>query len=529
MNERFAIGLYDDLDNQTQPLLKLDLTAGNTAVFGTHMSGKTTFLKTLLVRMHVHTDTLHPKRIYILDFGGNIGEYGKLGQIVACFTPSNEENVRRVFKAIESETEKNVRLLNARQFASVYGTGEVPELQQIVFILDNVHTFLTDERFESYQDKLLDFCRNGLSKGLSVVMTFADTGSGAGKFLRSCSSKIAFDMPDEAMTDIFGGRTPEIMKNAGRGVTDVNGKLREFQCFMPFRDEEKELPVLIRDTAALQHDVMKAFGDTLNRANAAEYAAGPLPDDPDSILVGLEYYEHIPVSVDLKRMHTIAIYGKKGFGKTNLLRILVSELLRKHPDARFVMLDDGRKQLADIAAGLRSQGAEVVLHEKLAGFTEHLVEKGYLVKVNSSIPGRAPVLSFSPESVSEPTVFVLQGKQLFQGDGRTMIQRFSQASADMEDKPVWFLYTDVRRLGADDQGVETALHNALSAAFLLDNIAEFVSERGSRSIFGNMDVKELKREYARCELGDGYFYDVEADLLRKLRFLKAGDASLPEN
>jgi len=34
-----------------------------------------------------------------------------------------------------------------------------------------------------------------------------------------------------------------------------------------------------------------------------------------------------------------------------------------------------------------------------------------------------------------------------------------------------------------------------------------------------MDVKSLKEDYARCEIGDGYFYDVEADNLLKLKLL----------
>ena len=32
-----------------------------------------------------------------------------------------------------------------------------------------------------------------------------------------------------------------------------------------------------------------------------------------------------------------------------------------------------------------------------------------------------------------------------------------------------------------------------------------------KTIFGSMDVKSLKEDYARCEKGDGYYYDVEAD------------------
>ena len=35
-----------------------------------------------------------------------------------------------------------------------------------------------------------------------------------------------------------------------------------------------------------------------------------------------------------------------------------------------------------------------------------------------------------------------------------------------------------------------------------------------------MDVKSLKEDYARCEKGDGDYYDVEADRLMKLKFIK---------
>lgn len=55
---------------------------------------------------------------------------------------------------------------------------------------------------------------------------------------------------------------------------------------------------------------------------------------------------------------------------------------------------------------------------------------------------------------------------------------------------------------------------------MLDNIAEFVADRGSRSVFGEMDPKELKNEYARCELGDGYYFDIESDELRKIKIIK---------
>ena len=32
-----------------------------------------------------------------------------------------------------------------------------------------------------------------------------------------------------------------------------------------------------------------------------------------------------------------------------------------------------------------------------------------------------------------------------------------------------------------------------------------------------MDVKSLKEEYASCEEGDGYFYSIEKDELKKIK------------
>lgn len=66
----------------------------------------------------------------------------------------------------------------------------------------------------------------------------------------------------------------------------------------------------------------------------------------------------------------------------------------------------------------------------------------------------------------------------------------------------------------------TFLINSLNAIFLLDSIAEFAAERGQKTVFGSMDVKGLREEYARCETGDGYFYDIEADKLMKMKFIR---------
>ena len=73
-----------------------------------------------------------------------------------------------------------------------------------------------------------------------------------------------------------------------------------------------------------------------------------------------------------------------------------------------------------------------------------------------------------------------------------------------------------------DPEINSTFRNNISAAFLLDNIGEFALDKGTKSVFGEMDAKELKSKYARCSLGDGYFYDMEDET--KLKFIHYGAA-----
>lgn len=520
------MGIYDDLDTQTQPLLNIDIYSSNVIVFGGHMSGKTTFLKTMLVRMHQNIEQFDSEEIYIIDFGGNLGGYKKLPLVAACFDNSNEENVRRAFRTVENKLEQNIKQLKSEQFNAAYSevTGQKP--RHITLIIDNVNSFLADERYLSYQEDLMKFSRDGLSKGLTVVFTASDTSNGLSKFLSSFAHKLAFDVPTEVYIDVFGSKVDEPMKNSGRGVAVVSGKPREFQAFLPFENEKSELASFIASLSVpCTVKKLQAFGEELNADNFSEYSMDNLSieqveSDIDGITVGLDYYEHKPIVVNLKEMRSIAIYGKKKFGKTNLLQMLIRGFRTKHPNYIIVLVDDGRKQLLDLHMEGNPCSIYINKLEKLAD----LLEKDGYAKVRpsgtSSIKSGTQPPKFE-EKQTPPTVFILQSKQLFQQSGKGFITAFAGLVAKAEERNCYFIYSDMKKIANDDADTRAYINNSISAAFLLDNISEFISGQGSKSVFGDMDAKELKREYARCELGDGYFYDIESDELNKVRFLKA--------
>ena len=119
------------------------------------------------------------------------------------------------------------------------------------------------------------------------------------------------------------------------------------------------------------------------------------------------------------------------------------------------------------------------------------------------------------------TVFIIQSKLIYLNtpEGKRFINSIlPQLAAVAEEREFLFIFSDVQKISDGEQN--SFFNNNISTAFLLDNVAEFAGERGQKTIFGNMDVKTLKEDYARCELGDGYCYDIEADKLVKLKFIK---------
>lgn len=514
--KKLELGIYDDLDTQTQPLLDVNIYNSNIIVFGGHMSGKTTLLKTLLVRMHQNIENGDNEEIYIIDFGGNLGEYSKLPLVAACFDNSNEENIRRVFKTVENKLESNIKNLKASQFYEVYNDSHDQKPRHVTLIIDNINSFLADERYESYRELLLKFGRDGLSKGLSIIFTSNDTSNGLVKFMAFFQRKLVFDVPTEVYIDIFGMKVNEPMKNAGRGITTVDGKTREFQAFLPFENEKAELSDFINSLDALPCTVEKlqGFAEELTTDNFAEYSVGKVSlqeseKGDENIIVGLDYYEHKPVMVNLNDMHSIGIYGKKKFGKSNLLNVLISGIKKKHPDYIMVYVDDGRKQLVELH---EPDNPCSVYYDKIEALTDFLDQNGYYAKIGNR--------AFQ-EKETPRTVFVLQNKMLFQSSGKNLLSAFSKMSATAEEKGYYFIYSDIKKISNGDTESKGYINNSLSVAFLFDNIAEFISDKGKTSVFGEMDAKELKNEYARCELGDGYFYDIDSDELLKIRFLKS--------
>ncbi len=567
------LGRFDIPIIQMQPFFTVDFLDSNIILFGSAMSGKTTLLKTFLNILHKQYHE-RQEQVFILDFGGALYEYKNFPLVSAYFDNSNEEYVKRIFKIMDNILKDNIKELNGKN----YRDSENQPLHTTFII--NINAFMDEPRYSAYQEKFAKLCRDGLSKGITVVVTAVET-KGLGSYLGSFKQKIAFEMPPDKYSEIFTGKVGQIGNNPGHGFANVTvkpdgvtGTFRmnlpyEVQCTLPYKvnghndaDTEESFISKLKQKFGFVDDkyerCVKKYQtfpkeltvDEFEKIKQQQRNGEKVPKLPVS--VALDYVDFCPVTVDLEESHIISIYGKKEFGKTNLLNLLLKGITKRKPNARVVFFDDGRNQLKDIydkykektdsvylngfceetiqleAAGSKQEETRTKKLSPLQRFYLYLNDN-YIDLPKSLIGGIFNVSEMDTRRIAGKneygdtpfTVFIIQSKLVYlnTNESRHFIEKaLPRLAAVAEDKGYLFIFSDVQKIS--EMETNMVFNSIISTAFLLDNIAEFAGDRGQRTVFGNMDVKALKEDYARCERGDGYFYDIEADHLLKAKFIK---------
>lgn len=552
-----VLGQQDIPVIQEQPEFTVDLLDSNVLLFGSPMSGKTNLIRLLITILHKQYRE-NEEQIFILDFGGALANFESLPLVAAYFDNANEEYVKRVFKLMEDQLKDNIKQLKGKNYRAATDNQPV----HTTLFIDNVNAFLDEPRYSAYQEKLAKLCRDGLSKGITIVMTASST-KGLGSLMGNFKQKIALEMPVDSYMEIFNHKVIPVGNNPGHGFANVTVIPEGITGTFPLQ-VAYELQLNIADdiSAPEFHNNLKVhfqnrtvkkykrFPEVLTKLLYDSFVAELNErSDEHSVSVGLDYTECKPVTIDFNSSKAVAIYGKKGFGKTNTLNLLLENFIAS-PQYRFVFLDDGREQLKKIYQKVQSRSRYIQYNEEMTidfknskgSWTENmklspmqlLVKEihenymdlsqvrrmsnlvlGELFGAGVNIPSRAGLID------SKYTIFVLQSKFLYVNSiaSKIFMEIILPSLVARADEMNWiFIFTDVKAIS--DSETRENFHSSISAAYLLDSIAEFVGERGQKSLFGSMDVKSLKEEYAPCEEGDGYFYSIERDELKKLKFIR---------
>lgn len=565
-----TLGKMDIPSIQEQPYFKIDLLQTNVLLIGSAGSGKSNFLKILIAEIHRQVEKCDMKeQIYIFDSANSLKDFKDFPLVIAQYDFSNEEYIKRVFYQLETQFVQNVKLLKGLQFSDPTQKAKIPHT---TLIIDNINAFLDIKYNEKYLETLMKLSRDGLTKGITIVLTGSST-KGITTLMNYFSQKIALNLSSEEYLTFFskkvigsrsvlGGGYGNVTYDASSSTekrtypTNVPYELQIFHMdLMPVfskelndkrgRNQHIPFPIMLSETS--YKEFQERIAEKKAETSHNEDTENTEPHGAYDVIIGVDYTTCNPVWTHFSSSRVLAVYGKRNDEKP-LVWLRVLKMFRKseNPKYTFIMVDDGRKKLEGLKKEFRvsdkyyfsqRKAAKIprgkleskeiklsVIQQFVKIIQEQLLDLKDIKRFSNSqqpvlstlIPGYTPEIS--EENPLEHCVFIFQAKDLFTNSlhagifwGDILPELYTAA----EELDWYLIFTDAQRIPNSD--LQNHFNQYLNTVILLDDIASFVSDQGRRSVFGEMDVKELKEQYGLCEENDAYFYQVDTGELHKMK------------
>ena len=357
---RAAVGMCDNPENQTQLPLILDFFEdANHAVCGLPMSGKSTFLQTVLYALikKYSPDYLN---LYILDFSSRMLEpFENAPQTGGIFYENSLEDIGRLFHMLERMLQERKRLFrggNYRQYISKNGVT----CPAVLVVIDNLGAF-RERTEDKYQDFLLRFSRECAANGIYLLITAASYGTSEipGRLGENIRRTICLEMQDkyqyvDALNSMQIHTLPE-SGIPGRGLVKTEDGILEFQTCLALEAED-------------DYRRMELIGEECTRLGAQwqgkrARAVPSIPEKPvwsdyqrlQEVREATETASMLPIgyenetadiySLDLYRTYCCIISGKARTGKTNLLKVMMRSAALKNAGLCVIEFDKNELQV----------------------------------------------------------------------------------------------------------------------------------------------------------------------------------------
>ncbi|MEU9008685.1 type VII secretion protein EccCa [Streptomyces sp. NPDC048479] len=346
---RVPLGLLDDPARQWQGPWTLDLTVagGHVAVIGGPQSGKTTLLRTLALSLAL-THTPAEVALYGLDLvGGGLAVLAGLPHVGGIAGRVDRERAARTVAEVRAmlaareEAFREHGIDSVDQLRRLRGQGGLPELgaTDIVLLIDGFGA-LRDE-FADLDDTVTDLLKRGSGYGIHIVagmLRWNDvriaTQSMFGTQLELRLNDPSDSSIDRKLSETLGPDTP------GRVLTD--GKLFA-QGALPRIDSVPatgDLGPALEDAARTIRTTWHGELAPPVRVLPARLPAQRLPSaavEPKRIPIGVDQDFLGPVLLDLfQHDQHLLILGDNECGKTNLLGLVVQQLIDRYSDDELV-------------------------------------------------------------------------------------------------------------------------------------------------------------------------------------------------
>ncbi|MFG1909943.1 type VII secretion protein EccCa [Kribbella sp. NPDC048928] len=352
------VGVVDDPRRQRQDVYRLDLTraGGHVAFVGGPQSGKTTALRTVVTSL-AHTHTPREVAIYALDLaGGGMQALSELPHVGGVALRTDRERVRRTVEEIRTMIDIRERVFRNHALDTMEGlrvehaAGRIPELPtaDVVLIVDNYGAVRTT--FDELEEPLTDILQRGSSYGIHVV-----AGMMRWNDIRMQNQALFGTMLELRLNDASDSnidrRLQEVLRKSGPGRMLAPGSKLFVQLALPRVDGDASDDNL---SAVLDAQAMTARA-AWNGPRAPQIRILPLQLPRANLTDTAGRQGVVPIAVDERALEPVyldlagrdsnlVVFGDSGSGKTNLVRLVVQQLIDQHTSDElvFAVLDPRR-------------------------------------------------------------------------------------------------------------------------------------------------------------------------------------------
>lgn len=338
-NIEVPIGMYDDPVNQRQGTVTVNLSRnGHHAIIGTVVSGKSTFLQTLVYSL-VNKYSPEEINIYAVDFSAKmLSAYEEMPHVGGVIYENENEKLAKFFNMLNGILDERKQLFKGGNYSQYVHVNGVT-LPAVILVIDNYANFKSKTN-NIYEDTIIQLSKEAVNYGIFLIITAGGFSSleipnRIGDNLRTV---ICLEMGDkfqytEALRTMHIETLPEVNVK-GRGLVYIGEELLEFQTALAFQaDDDFSRLEAIQDIAVKMKTAWSGK------------SARPIPEIPEKpvweefskleevqrmvsgdryLPIGYNFKNAMPYGIDLSRNYCYLAAGRARSGKTNFLKVVLN-------------------------------------------------------------------------------------------------------------------------------------------------------------------------------------------------------------
>lgn len=349
------VGLCDDPENQFQMPLLLNFSEyGNHAVCGISMSGKSTFLQTVIYSL-LQTYSPEYLNLYLLDFSSRMLEaFEGDAHIGGVLYENDIDTVGKFFYMLQDMIKQRKELFRGGNYEQyVRKNGMV--CPAVVVVIDNMANF-REKTEEKFDDILLQISRECTANGIYLLLsgTGFNMNDIPGRLKENMKRCISLEMQDKfAYADVLNTMQITTLPEqgvTGRGLVEVNGTVLEFQTCMAveaaddYNRIEKIKGICEQMSCCWKGKCAKPIPFIPEKPAWTEFRSleetKNMIDTPSMLPLGYNIATAAVAGINLKQSYCYLISGKARTGKTNALRTLIRVAAEKKGKVVVVEFND---------------------------------------------------------------------------------------------------------------------------------------------------------------------------------------------